>query len=63
MSGAHDWIEGDPAGGSRALANLNPRATLHVFNKSGHIPFAEEPEGFVDVLRGWLRGLRLTELA
>ena len=32
-----------------------PRATFHLFEASGHQPFAEEPARFTAVLGDWLR--------
>jgi proline iminopeptidase len=31
-----------------------PHATLHLFERSGHQTFFEEPERFVEVVRGWM---------
>jgi pimeloyl-ACP methyl ester carboxylesterase len=31
-----------------------PDATQHVFERSGHQTFFEEPERFVEVVRGWM---------
>lgn len=31
-----------------------PDATMHVFERSGHQTFFEEPERFVEVVRGWM---------
>ena len=31
-----------------------PDATLHLFERSGHQPFFEEPEKFAEVVRGWM---------
>jgi len=31
-----------------------PDATQHVFEGSGHQTFFEEPERFVEVVRGWM---------
>ena len=32
-----------------------PDSELVVFEKSGHVPYAEEPEAFFEAVRGWLR--------
>jgi proline iminopeptidase len=31
-----------------------PHATLHLFERSGHQTFFEEPERFVEVVRAWI---------
>jgi proline iminopeptidase len=54
VAGAHDWIEKDSAGGSRAVAGASTRATLLTLENSGHFPFAEEPDAFVASVRDWL---------
>ncbi len=35
-----------------------PDATLHLFERSGHQPFVEEPERFTAVVTGWMSGRR-----
>jgi proline iminopeptidase len=55
IAGAHDWIESDPSGSSRALREANPRADVHVLASTGHFPFAEEPQAFVRLVADWLR--------
>jgi proline iminopeptidase len=42
------------AASERMAAGL-PRAELHVFERSGHMTFAEEPEAYVAAVRGFLR--------
>lgn len=54
IAGAHDWIESDPSGSSRALREANPKADVHVLESTGHFPFAEEPEAFVHLIADWL---------
>ncbi|MGH9276272.1 MAG: alpha/beta fold hydrolase, partial [Acidimicrobiales bacterium] len=39
---------------SARIARRIPHAELVVLEESGHFPWIEEPEPFVDVLRGWL---------
>jgi proline iminopeptidase len=36
------------------LVERLPNATFHLFERSGHQPFCEEPERFVEVLTSWL---------
>jgi len=36
------------------LVDALPDATMHVFERSGHQAFFEEPERFVEVVRGWM---------
>ena len=36
------------------IVHTLPDATLHVFERSGHQPFFEEPERFVEVVREWM---------
>jgi proline iminopeptidase len=36
------------------IVDALPDATLHLFERSGHQPFFEEPERFVDVLTTWM---------
>jgi pimeloyl-ACP methyl ester carboxylesterase len=31
-----------------------PNATLHLFERSGHQTFFEEPAQFAEVVRGWM---------
>jgi len=35
-----------------------PDATLHLFERSGHQPFFEEPESFTSAVAGWMSGRR-----
>ena len=46
-----------PAKDSRRLAELWPQATLHVFERCGHVPMDEEPERFMQVTTDWLAEL------
>ena len=43
-----------PMAHSEALANAIPKAKLVVFEDSGHFPFIEERDHFVEVVRGFL---------
>jgi proline iminopeptidase len=38
------------------IASGLPAATTHLFARSGHQPFFEEPERFVEVVLGWMAG-------
>jgi proline iminopeptidase len=53
LTGRHDWTC-PPAQGERLLMGL-PNAELRLFEKSGHMPFLEEPDLFTTVVKDWLR--------
>jgi pimeloyl-ACP methyl ester carboxylesterase len=53
LVGAHD--PQCPPIHSRRIAGSIPHAQLHVFERSGHFPYLEEPEAFTAVLTGWAR--------
>ena len=53
MAGRHDWIC-PVAEGSERLVDGLPDAELVVFEDSGHFPFVEETDAFLDVTRRWL---------
>lgn len=53
LSGRHDWIAPPEESPADLLAAL-PDAEGHVFESSGHLPFLEEPEAFVQVVSDWL---------
>jgi proline iminopeptidase len=36
------------------MAELIPKADLHVFEESAHMTFVEEPEAYLDVVRSFL---------
>jgi proline iminopeptidase len=36
------------------IVDALPNATMHLFERSGHQTFFEEPEQFVEVVRGWM---------
>lgn len=57
LCGAHDAVMPLQEGAQRLCQHL-PQAELHVFPHSAHFAFAEEPEAFQELLRGWL-GQRL----
>ena len=51
--GRHDWI--CPVPESEEIARRIGGAELHVFERSGHSPQAEEPAAFMDSVRAFLR--------
>ncbi len=53
--GRHDWVT--PVEYSETMARLIPRATLRVFERSGHSPQIEEAEEFQRVMREFLSTL------
>ncbi len=54
LGGRHDWIV--PVGpGLERLAKGIPHAHTHVFERSGHFPFAEEHDEFHSTVREWRR--------
>ncbi len=59
LSGRHDWIT-PVEQGSQRLASAMPNARMVVFEESGHFPFIEEHDDFVDTVRSWLSGLNRT---
>jgi proline iminopeptidase len=44
-----------PPSQAKILHEGIPNSELVVFEKSGHLPYIEEPETFFDAVRGWLR--------
>jgi proline iminopeptidase len=52
LAGRHDRV--CPAEVSERMARLLPRAELHVFEESAHMTFVEEPERYLEALRGFL---------
>jgi proline iminopeptidase len=50
--GRHDVATSPPQ--STRIAKRIPHAELVVFDGSGHLPFLDEPERFVEVLEAWL---------
>jgi len=59
LVGRHDWIM-PPDLASQKLHDGLPRAEVVVFEESGHWPFVEEAETFIDVVRSWTRSLGWT---
>jgi proline iminopeptidase len=56
LSGGDDWITPTSHGAERIVPEI-PGAQFVEFEKSGHFPFAEETERFMQVMREWLKGL------
>lgn len=54
LAGRHDRT--CPPEASQATAAGVPGAALHIFEESGHMPFVEQPEEFLEVVRGFLVG-------
>ena len=52
LSGAHDWITPPAQGGERIHARLL-NSELVVFEESGHFPFLEERDAFLQAVRDW----------
>jgi proline iminopeptidase len=52
LAGRHDRV--CPADASERMAQLLPRAELHVFEESAHMTFVEEPQTYVEVVGSFL---------
>jgi proline iminopeptidase len=52
LSGRHDWVT--PVCESQAIADGIPGAEIVIFEESGHMPFIEEQELFVDSVRSFI---------
>jgi proline iminopeptidase len=52
LAGRHD--RACPVEASERMAELIPKAELHVFEESAHMTFVEEPEAYLDVVRSFL---------
>jgi proline iminopeptidase len=52
LAGRHDRV--CPADASERMAQLLPRAELHVFEQSAHMTFVEEPQTYVEVVGSFL---------
>ena len=53
LAGRHDRT--CPPEASQATAAGVPGAQLHIFEQSGHMPFVEQPDEFLDVVREFLK--------
>ncbi len=49
VAGRHDWVT--PVGESELIANGVPGSELIIFEESGHMPFIEEQDGFIDTVK------------
>jgi proline iminopeptidase len=49
VSGRHDWVT--PVGESELIANGIPGSELVIFEESGHMPFIEEQDGFINAVK------------
>ena len=52
IAGRHDWI--CPPECSQEIANAIPNADLRIFENSGHLVRADEPEALIDAISGFL---------
>lgn len=52
IAGRHDWI--CPPEWSELIASKIPHADLRIFEESGHSVSGDEPQAFLDVIRGFL---------
>lgn len=52
LAGRHDRV--CPADASERMAQLLPRAELHLFEESAHMTFVEEPQAYVEVVGSFL---------
>ncbi|MFD1174717.1 alpha/beta fold hydrolase [Paenibacillus puldeungensis] len=50
----YDWIT--PVSQSEEIYRLLPKSRLVIFEHSGHMPFIEENEGFIDLVSGFIVG-------
>lgn len=56
LAGSDDWITPPKQGADRLHAEL-PNSKLVLFEESGHFPFIEEQEKFVQTIKAWLATL------
>ncbi|HUR33879.1 MAG TPA: alpha/beta fold hydrolase [Vicinamibacterales bacterium] len=56
LAGDHDWVM-PPHTGAAALHRALPQSEVVRFRDSGHFPFIEEPDTFIDVVASWLGSL------
>jgi len=52
LGGRHDWVT--PVGESETIAAGIPGSELVIFEESGHLPFVEEQDRFMDVVRRFM---------
>jgi proline iminopeptidase len=55
LQGRYDWVT--PMEGAEEMARNIPNASLHVFERSSHMVFMEEPEELVTVLKQWITAI------
>jgi proline iminopeptidase len=55
IAGRDDWVT-PPSQADRMMAAL-PDAKLAIFEESGHYPFVEEHEQFIETVHQWVIGL------
>ncbi len=55
LQGRYDWVT--PMAGAQEMAQQIPNAQLHVFERSGHMVFMEEPEELVSVIKQWIASI------
>jgi proline iminopeptidase len=55
LQGRYDWVT--PMAGALEMAQQIPNAQLHVFERSGHMVFMEEPEELVSVIKQWIASI------
>ncbi len=56
LAGRQDCLP-PPSAGAQRLASAMPNARLHLFERSGHMPYIEEPDAFAAVVTEWLADL------
>ena len=56
VTGRHDWIA-PPIHGAERLHSRLPRSELIVFEESGHFPFIEEQDLFIERVAAWIGAL------
>lgn len=52
LGGRHDWVTPYPE--SELIASLIPNSELVIFEESGHLPFVEEQDRFMSIVRNFL---------
>jgi proline iminopeptidase len=57
LGGSDDWLT--PAEQSRRIYDELPNAELTLFENSGHFPYIEETDKFVETVRSWLSTLEI----
>jgi proline iminopeptidase len=57
LAGRHDWITPPSYGAERVHAAI-PNSQMVIFEESGHFPYIEENERFINVVSDWIAGLK-----